>query len=98
MVLFVLVLALYRQVGVLESRLGPRAALELASQHDCASVAAPALSCGVYGYPIDLASRIALGTTRDFLLQDANVRLVRFVLFGEGAYGAFSAALEELSV
>lgn len=75
-----------------------RAALELASQHDCASVAAPALSCGVYGYPIDLASRIALGTTRDFLLQDANVRLVRFVLFGEGAYGAFSAALEVLSV
>lgn len=74
-----------------------RAACQLASQHACRSVAFPAISCGVYGYPIDLASRLALATTRSFLEQDAQVELIRFVLFGEGAYGAFAAALEELS-
>ncbi|REK08962.1 MAG: O-acetyl-ADP-ribose deacetylase [Planctomycetota bacterium] len=74
-----------------------RTALGLASEHGCASVALPALSCGVYGYPIDEASRIALATTQSFLEQDPNVQLARFVLFSEGMLGAFSAALEELS-
>ncbi|HTM55300.1 MAG TPA: O-acetyl-ADP-ribose deacetylase [Pirellulales bacterium] len=74
-----------------------QAACQLASEHGCRSVAFPAISCGVYGYPIDLASRLALASTRSFLEQDANVELIRFVLFGEGAYGAFAAALEELS-
>lgn len=72
-------------------------ALTLASQHRCKSVALPALSCGVYGYPVDLASRIALSTTRSFLERDPTVELARFVLFSEGIYGAFAAALEELS-
>jgi O-acetyl-ADP-ribose deacetylase (regulator of RNase III) len=59
-------------------------------------VALPAISCGIYGYPVDQASRIALATTKTFLEQDPTVELVRFVLFGEGIFGAFSAALEEL--
>ena len=74
-----------------------RAALALASQQQCKSVALPALSCGVYGYPVDRACRIALATTRSFLEQDPTVELARFVLFSEGMLGAFSAALEELS-
>jgi len=74
-----------------------RTALALAAQHQCKSVALPALSCGVYGYPVDRASRIALATTRSFLEQDPMVELARFVLFSEGMLGAFSAALEELS-
>jgi O-acetyl-ADP-ribose deacetylase len=73
-----------------------RSALDLASQHGCRSVALPALSCGVYGYPVDLASRIALGTTKRFLEQDPQVELVRFVLFSEGIYGAFACALDEV--
>lgn len=73
-----------------------RTALELASRHECRSVALPAISCGIYGYPVDQASRIALATTKAFLEQDPTVELVRFVLFGEGIFGAFSAALEEL--
>ena len=75
-----------------------RAALALASRHQCKSVALPALSCGVYGYPVDQASRIALSTTRSFLEQDPTVEIARFVLFSEGILGAFAAALEELSV
>jgi O-acetyl-ADP-ribose deacetylase (regulator of RNase III) len=74
-----------------------RSALELAAGHDCRSVAFPALSTGVYGYPIDQASRIALSTALAFLESERRVELVRFVLFGAGAYGAFAAALEELA-
>jgi O-acetyl-ADP-ribose deacetylase (regulator of RNase III) len=74
-----------------------RASLELASQHGCRHVALPAISCGIYGYPVDLASDIALRTTRRFLEQDPTVELARFVLFGEGTYGAFAHALESLA-
>jgi O-acetyl-ADP-ribose deacetylase (regulator of RNase III) len=74
-----------------------RTALELASRHECQSVALPALSCGVYGYPVDQACRIALATTKSFLDQDNRLELARFVLFSEGILGAFAAALEELS-
>ncbi|HUY32336.1 MAG TPA: macro domain-containing protein [Pirellulales bacterium] len=73
-----------------------RRSLELAVEHHCHSIAFPAISTGVYGYPIDLASRAALTTVRDFLLEHGRPALVRFVLFGPGAYGAFAAALEEI--
>jgi O-acetyl-ADP-ribose deacetylase (regulator of RNase III) len=73
-----------------------RRALELASEHGCRSLAAPALSCGVYGYPVDQASRVALATTKTFLEQDPQLHQVRFVLFSDGILGAFACALEEL--
>jgi len=74
-----------------------RRALELAVEAECRSVALPALSTGVYGYPMDQASRVALKTAIDFLDEHGRPDLVRFVLFGEGAFGAFAAALEELT-
>ncbi len=74
-----------------------RASLTLAAQHDCKSIALPAISCGIYGYPIDLASQLALATTKQFLEQDPTIELARFVLFGEGIYGAFARTLESLS-
>jgi O-acetyl-ADP-ribose deacetylase (regulator of RNase III) len=70
--------------------------LELAAENDCQSIAFPSLSTGAYRYPIDQASRIALKTTIEFLKTHDQPQLVRFVLFDEGAYGAFAAALEEL--
>ena len=73
-----------------------RRSLELAVEHDCQSIAMPALSTGVYGYPMDQAARIALGTAIDFLREHSRPARVRFVLFGPDAYGAFAAALEEL--
>ncbi len=73
-----------------------RRSLELAVEHGCRSIALPALSTGAYGYPMDQASRVALATTREFLLERALPELARFVLFGPGAYGAFAAALDEL--
>lgn len=70
--------------------------LELAVEHDCRSIALPALSAGAYGYPMDLAARVALQTAIDFLRRHGKPERVRFVLIDAGAYGAFAAALDEL--
>jgi O-acetyl-ADP-ribose deacetylase len=74
-----------------------RRCLELAAEHECESIAFPSLSTGAYRYPIDLAARTALKTAIDFLQTHDAPQLVRFVLFDAGAYGAFAAALEELT-
>ncbi|MGD0655639.1 MAG: O-acetyl-ADP-ribose deacetylase [Thermoguttaceae bacterium] len=73
-----------------------RRSLELAVEHECRGIAFPALSTGVYRYPIDLAARTALSTAVDFLREHGKPELVRFVLFDAAAYNAFAAALEEL--
>jgi len=73
-----------------------RRSLELAVENGCRSIALPAISTGVYGYPVDLASRISLSTIRDFLTETKAPELVRMVLFSPGALGAFAAALEGL--
>ncbi|HEX4131156.1 MAG TPA: O-acetyl-ADP-ribose deacetylase [Pirellulales bacterium] len=73
-----------------------RRSFELAVDHGCQSIALPAISAGVYGYPLDLASRVALGAAREFLQSRGQPERVRFVLFSPAAYGAFAAALEEL--
>ena len=73
-----------------------RRSLELAVENDCRSIALPALSTGAYRYPMDQAARVALRMAIEFLKEHKRPELVRFVLFDAGAYGAFSAALEEL--
>lgn len=71
--------------------------LKLAVEHQCRSIAFPAISTGVYGYPIDLAAEHSLTTVRDFLVREQRPRLVRFVLFDAGAYGAYSRVLESMA-
>lgn len=73
-----------------------RRSLELAIEHDCQSVAFPALSTGAYRYPMENASRVALATVRDCLNDHGRPGLVRFVLFEADAFETFAAALEEL--
>jgi O-acetyl-ADP-ribose deacetylase (regulator of RNase III) len=65
-----------------------RNALAVAAGLGCRSVAFPAISTGVYGYPVELAARVAVDATR----EHAPLELVRFVLFGDAAFAAFSAA------
>lgn len=55
--------------------------LSLAAQHALASVAFPAISCGVYGYPLADACKIAVDTTLDLLADHAQIQRVLFVLF-----------------
>jgi len=74
-----------------------RTCLELSIEHDCKSIAFPAISTGVYGYPVDLAATTSITTVRDFLIQNERPPLVRFVLFSDGHYGAFSRVLEEMA-
>jgi len=71
-----------------------RRCLELAVEYACASLAFPAISTGVYGYPKDLAAEVSLTTARDFLVKQGKPALVRFVLFDGGSFGAFARVLE----
>jgi O-acetyl-ADP-ribose deacetylase (regulator of RNase III) len=73
-----------------------RRCLELAVLHDCHSLAFPAISTGVYGYPKDLAAETSLSVVHEFLTAQNRPELVRFVLFDGGTYGAFCRVLENL--
>jgi O-acetyl-ADP-ribose deacetylase (regulator of RNase III) len=76
-----------------------RTALQLAADHNCRSIALPALSTGAYRYPLDEASRVAVYTAAKFLreLEDTSpLRTVRFVLFSPDALAAFEQALREV--
>jgi len=64
-----------------------RRSLEVAHRLGARSVAFPAISCGIYGYPPELAAPVALGAVRGHELD-----LVRFVLFGDETYDAFARA------
>lgn len=70
-----------------------RRAVELAAEHGCARVAFPAISCGVYGYPVDLAAGVALAATAAALAEHPTVVEARFWLFDGAALDAFRAAL-----
>jgi len=70
--------------------------LALALEHGLDSIAFPAISCGVYGYPVEDAAQVAVNTVADFLREHAAPKRVRFVLFDQRAFDAFSNALESL--
>jgi O-acetyl-ADP-ribose deacetylase (regulator of RNase III) len=69
-----------------------RRAIELADDHDCARVAFPAISTGVYGYPVDKAAAVAIQATAEALGEHPHVEKARFWLFGDAAYEAFESA------
>jgi len=68
--------------------------LEVALENGARTVAFPAISCGVYGYPIPEAAGIAMKTTGEFLDTHQDIELVRFVLFSKNVYDVFAEALE----
>ncbi|MBM3568781.1 MAG: O-acetyl-ADP-ribose deacetylase [Alphaproteobacteria bacterium] len=66
-----------------------RRSLELAAEHALGSIAFPAISTGVYGYPLEAATEIALGVAEDWLATGrAPARLV-FVCFGDAALATY---------
>ena len=73
-----------------------RTAMQLAADHALRTIAFPAISCGVYGYPLDEAARIALTTVRDALMRYPQIEQAVFVLFDAAAYQAYERALAEL--
>jgi O-acetyl-ADP-ribose deacetylase len=70
--------------------------LELCSQNRILSIAFPSISTGIYGYPLEEASRIALKTVMNYLKKHPEIKLVRFILFDSKTYQAYEEALIEL--
>jgi O-acetyl-ADP-ribose deacetylase (regulator of RNase III) len=66
-----------------------RRSLEVADELGCRTIAFPAISTGIYGYPVELAAEVALGTTKDELERRPRIDEVRFVLFSDEHLGAF---------
>jgi O-acetyl-ADP-ribose deacetylase len=66
-----------------------RESLVLAVTHQIQTIAFPAISCGVYGYPIDLAAQVALETVYAFLAQDDSIAGVSFVCFNDRDYQSY---------
>jgi O-acetyl-ADP-ribose deacetylase (regulator of RNase III) len=67
-----------------------REALRVADELGATTVAFPAVSAGIYGWPVDDAARIAVGTVRT---TPTKVTEARFVLFTDDVYGAFEDVL-----
>lgn len=73
-----------------------RRSLQLAVEHHLTSVAFPAISTGVYGYPREEAARIALETMSDFIKTHAALKLVRMVLFDDKTLAVHEMVLGEI--
>lgn len=70
--------------------------LRLARQAGLKSIAFPAISCGIYGYPISQAVTIALKETSNFLEMNNQIETVYFVCFDDTLYEAYQSTLNEL--
>jgi len=70
--------------------------LKLASARNLKSISFPAISTGVYGYPVHEAAQIALKTAINYLKEHSDIELVRFVLFGRKTYDIFAEELKRL--
>jgi O-acetyl-ADP-ribose deacetylase (regulator of RNase III) len=67
--------------------------LTLAANHNVKTIAFPAISCGVYGYPLNQAALIAVKETANFLELNATIETVYFVCFDQSVYEAYLQAL-----
>jgi len=70
-----------------------RTALELAVAHGVRSIAFPAISCGVYGYPIERAATVAIDEISRFLDANASIESVVIAVFDDDVEDVFNAAL-----
>jgi O-acetyl-ADP-ribose deacetylase (regulator of RNase III) len=71
--------------------------LRLASARGLKSLAFPAISTGVYAYPLEEAARIALTTAMEYLRKYRDLDLIRFVLFSQKLYDIFAGELKKLA-
>jgi O-acetyl-ADP-ribose deacetylase (regulator of RNase III) len=69
--------------------------LRLAVSNDVRTIAFPAISCGIYGYPIPDAARIAVCTVAGFLAAEASIERVILACFGSEVFRVYQAALRE---
>ena len=74
-----------------------RSSLALCTQNNISSISFPSISTGIYGYPVEEASRIALKTVMDYLKDHPEVKLVRFVLFDPKTFNVYEESLKEMA-
>jgi O-acetyl-ADP-ribose deacetylase (regulator of RNase III) len=70
--------------------------LQLAVDNRVETIAFPAISCGVYGYPIDQAAQIALKTTCTFIEQQPTIKRAVFILFSDADRETYETTLARL--
>ena len=73
-----------------------RGSLELAAEHDLESIAFPSISTGIYGFPLERATRIAHEATRAWLSANEQPRLVVFCAFSERDLGIHESIAAEV--
>jgi O-acetyl-ADP-ribose deacetylase (regulator of RNase III) len=69
--------------------------LRLAAEHGIRHIAFPAISCGIYRYPVDQAAEIAVRETAAFLAENALPERVIFACFDESVHAAYLAAMRD---
>lgn len=75
-----------------------RSSLALARDHELGSIAFPAISTGIYGYPLEPATMIAVREVRDWLARQTQPRSVTFCCFSAEVAAVYSAALGSASL
>jgi len=73
-----------------------RNSLKLAVQNGIKTIAFPSISTGAYGYPVEEASRVAVGSVKKFLEKEDKIEKVTFVLFSDGDFAVYSKALKDI--
>jgi O-acetyl-ADP-ribose deacetylase (regulator of RNase III) len=64
--------------------------LKLADRYSLSSIAFPAISTGVYGFPFERASKIAVSTVKEFIKNRESLQKIIFILFGQKEYDLFN--------
>ena len=73
-----------------------RNSLKIAATKNLKSIAFPAISCGVYCYPLTEAARVSLKTVREFSENHDLPEIIRWVMFDEEAYDVWQKAYESI--
>jgi len=71
-------------------------ALKLAEEHDVKSIAFPAISTGIFGFPKDRCAKIMLRTAVDYLKKGSKIERVIFCLYDDETYRIFSEELKRI--
>lgn len=71
--------------------------LKVADENQLQSIGFPAISTGIFGYPIDKCAKIMLSTVIEFLHKESSLEKVIFCLYGQEAFDLFKKTLEELN-
>lgn len=71
--------------------------LKLAVENNIKTIAFPSISTGIYGFPIDKASEIALNEILSFLKENKMIELVKIVCFGQNDYNIYNKKYSELN-